>query len=251
MKAMETVRAARDSQRAKGSDWIRGLMDYFIELHGDRESADDKAIIGGLALLGDMPVTVIAQQKGKNPKEMRRRNFGMVKPEGYRKVMRLIAQAEKFGRPVITLIDTPGAACGREAEERNQAGAIAECIGAFAGLTVPSISIIIGEGGSGGALALGVTDEVWMLENSVYSILSPEGFASILWKDSGRCEEAAELMGLTAAELYRRGFVDTVIAEEEGMFATVKAALYQRLKVLRAEDQAVRTQRKYTKYRSM
>ncbi|MDD7266961.1 MAG: carboxyltransferase subunit alpha [Lachnospiraceae bacterium] len=251
MKAMETVRAAREIRRARGNDWIRGLLKYFMELHGDREFADDKAVIGGIGLLGDMPVTVIAQQKGKNPKEMKRRNFGMMKPEGYRKVMRLIGQAEKFGRPVITLIDTPGAACGREAEERNQAGAVAACIGAFARLTVPSISIIIGEGGSGGALALGVTDEVWMLENSVYSILSPEGFASILWKDSSRAAEAAELMGLTAQELRAGGFIDRVIPEDEDMFETVQRQLYERLKQLQGEEKEARIERKYTKYRSM
>ena len=188
----------------------------FIEFHGDRNYGDDQAVIGGIARFHGMPVTVIAQEKGTSTKENIKRNFGMPMPEGYRKALRLMKQAEKFGRPVICFVDTPGAFCGIEAEERGQGEAIAKNLWEMAGLTVPVLSIVIGEGGSGGALALAAGDEVWMLENSVYSILSPEGFASILWKDSSKAHEAAEVMKLTAAALYRREIIEQIIPEPEG-----------------------------------
>ena len=195
------------------------LFRSFIELHGDRYFADDKAIIGGIARFRGMPVTVIAQAKGTNTKENIERNFGMPSPDGYRKSLRLMKQAEKFGRPVICFVDTPGAFCGLEAEERGQGEAIARNIYEMSGLKVPVLSIIIGEGGSGGALAMAVADEVWMLENSVYSILSPEGFASILWKDSSKAKDAAGVMRLTAEDLYHMGIVEQVFAEPSGYTA--------------------------------
>ncbi len=209
----DRVLLSRMNDRPVGSDYIRELFTDFIEFHGDRYYADDKAIIGGVALFRGMPVTVIAQAKGTNTKENIERNFGMPSPDGYRKALRLMKQAEKFHRPVICFVDTPGAFCGLEAEERGQGEAIARNIYEMSGLRVPVLSVIIGEGGSGGALAMATADEVWMLENSIYSILSPEGFASILWKDSSKAEEAAGVMRLTAEDLYRMGIVEEVIAE--------------------------------------
>lgn len=199
-KAMDMVRASRDPQRKKSYDYIKYLCDPFVEMHGDRLFADDDSIIGGIGSLGPYSVMIIGQQKD--------RNFGMPNPEGYRKVLRLAEYAEKFKLPLITLIDTPGAGCGIEAEERGQASSIANCICRFSSLKVPSLAIIIGEGGSGGALALSVTDEIWMLEKSVYSILSPEGFSSILWKEPSKKDEAAELMRLTSYDLMEDGFVE-------------------------------------------
>ena len=184
--------------------------DFFKYFNGD-----DPAVIGGVAFFHGQPVTVLAQEKGEGTKENIARNFGMVSPEGYWKSLRLMQQAEKFHRPVICLVDTPGAFCGLEAEERGQGEAIAKNLYTLAGLTVPVLSIVIGEGGSGGALALAVADEVWMLEHSVYSILSPEGFASILWKDSKKAKEAAAVMKLTAADLYQMGMIEHVIPETE------------------------------------
>ena len=213
--AWKRVELSRRKDRPVGSDYIDALFTDFIEFHGDRHFADDKAIIGGIARFHGMPVTVIAQAKGRNTKENIERNFGMPQPEGYRKALRLMKQAEKFGRPVICMVDTPGAFCGLEAEERGQGEAIARNIYEMSGLKVPVVSIIIGEGGSGGALAMATSDEVWMLENSIYSILSPEGFASILWKDSSKAKEAAEVMKLTAENLKAQGIVERVFAEPE------------------------------------
>ena len=213
--AWQRVELSRRKDRPVGSDYIHTLFTDFIELHGDRYFKDDKAIIGGVARFHGMPVTVIAQAKGRNTKENIERNFGMPKPEGYRKALRLMKQAEKFARPVICLVDTPGAFCGLEAEERGQGEAIARNIYEMSGLKVPVVSIIIGEGGSGGALAMATADEVWMLENSIYSILSPEGFASILWKDSSKAKEAAEVMKLTAENLKSQGIVERVFAEPQ------------------------------------
>lgn len=213
--AWQRVELSRRKDRPVGSDYIDALFTDFVEFHGDRYFADDKAIIGGVARFHGMPVTVIAQAKGRNTKENIERNFGMPEPEGYRKALRLMKQAEKFARPVICLIDTPGAFCGLEAEERGQGEAIARNIYEMSGLKVPVVSIIIGEGGSGGALAMATADEVWMLENSIYSILSPEGFASILWKDSSKAKEAAEVMKLTAENLKAQGIVERVFAEPE------------------------------------
>ena len=213
--AWQRVELSRRKDRPVGSDYIDALFTDFVEFHGDRYFADDKAIIGGVARFHGMPVTVIAPAKGRNTKENIERNFGMPKPEGYRKALRLMKQAEKFARPVICLVDTPGAFCGLEAEERGQGEAIARNIYEMSGLKVPVVSIIIGEGGSGGALAMATADEVWMLENSIYSILSPEGFASILWKDSSKAKEAAEVMKLTAENLKAQGIVERVFAEPQ------------------------------------
>ena len=211
--AWDRVQISRMKDRPVGSDYIHALFTDFMEFHGDRYYRDDRAIIGGIAYFHGMPVTVIAQEKGTNTKENIEHNFGMPSPEGYRKALRLMKQAEKFGRPVICFVDTPGAFCGLEAEERGQGEAIARNLFEMSGLTVPVLSIVIGEGGSGGALAMAVADEVWMLENSIYSILSPEGFASILWKDSSKAKEAAEVMKLTAGDLYELGMVEHVFLE--------------------------------------
>lgn len=211
----EHVQLARAKTRPTGKDYIEALFDDFMEFHGDRHCGDDPAVIGGVAFFHGQPVTVLAQEKGEGTKENITRNFGMVSPEGYWKSLRLMQQAEKFHRPVICLVDTPGAFCGLEAEERGQGEAIAKNLYTLAGLTVPVLSVVIGEGGSGGALALAVADEVWMLEHSVYSILSPEGFASILWKDSKKAKEAAAVMKLTAADLYQMGMIEHVIPEAE------------------------------------
>ncbi|WP_373212066.1 acetyl-CoA carboxylase carboxyltransferase subunit alpha [Ruminococcus sp. 5_1_39BFAA] len=213
--AWEHVMLARDKERPTGKDYIELLFENFTEFHGDRYFGDDSAVIGGIACFYGLPVTVIVQEKGQGTKENIARNFGMVSPEGYRKALRLMKQAEKFGHPVICLVDTPGAFCGLEAEERGQGEAIARNLYELSGLAVPVLSIVIGEGGSGGALALAVADEVWMMENSVYSILSPEGFASILWKDSKRAKEAAGVMKLTARDLEKLGIVEHVIREKE------------------------------------
>ncbi len=211
----ERVQISRRKDRPVGSDYIHTLFTDFIELHGDRYFKDDKAIIGGIARFHGMPVTVIAQERGTTTKENILRNFGMPSPDGYRKAMRLMKQAEKFHRPVICFVDTPGAFCGIEAEERGQGEAIARNIYEMSGLKTPVVSIVIGEGESGGALAIATADEVWMLENSIYSILSPEGFASILWKDSKRAKEAAGVMKLTANHLKSMEIVEQVIPEPD------------------------------------
>lgn len=215
--AWDRVLLSRRKNRPVGSDYIRMLFQDFTEFHGDRLYGDDPAIIGGIAYFKERPVTVIAQEKGTNTKENIMRNFAMPSPEGYRKALRLMKQAEKFHRPVICFVDTPGAFCGLEAEERGQGEAIARNLYELSGLKTPVLSIVIGEGGSGGALALAVADEVWMLENSIYSILSPEGFASILWKDSTKAKEAAAVMKLTAADLYEKGIIEQVIPEPENL----------------------------------
>lgn len=211
--AWDRVLISRLNNRPVGEDYIKALFTDFIEFHGDRYFKDDNAIIGGVARFHGTPVTVIAQSKGHNTKENIDRNFGMPSPDGYRKALRLMKQAEKFNRPVICLVDTPGAFCGLEAEERGQGEAIARNLFEMSALKVPVLSIVIGEGGSGGALAMATADEVWMLENSVYSILSPEGYASILWKDSKRAREAAKIMKMTAADLKQMGIVEKVFNE--------------------------------------
>ena len=211
----ERVQISRRKDRPVGSDYIHTLFTDFIELHGDRYFKDDKAIIGGIARFHGMPVTVIAQERGTTTKENILRNFGMPSPDGYRKALRLMKQAEKFHRPVICFVDTPEAFCGIEAEERGQGEAIARNIYEMSGLKTPVVSIVIGEGESGGALAIATADEVWMLENSIYSILSPEGFASILWKDSKRAKEAAGVMKLTANHLKSMEIVEQVIPEPD------------------------------------
>ena len=213
--AWERVTISRKNDRPVGQDYIRTLFSDFLEFHGDRCYGDDTAIIGGIARFAGIPVTVIAQAKGKSTKENVAHHFGMPSPEGYRKALRLMKQAEKFKRPILLFVDTPGAFCGIEAEERGQGEAIARNLFEMSSMKVPVLSVVIGEGGSGGALALAVADEVWMLENAIYSVLSPEGFASILWKDSKRASEAAEVMKLTAADLKKLGVIEAVIAEPE------------------------------------
>lgn len=213
--AWERVEISRSKERPTTLSYVQQIFDEFLELHGDRAFRDDGAVIGGIAMFGGQPVTVIGQQKGKNVKENIYRNFGMASPEGYRKALRLMKQAEKFGRPVVTFVDTPGAACGIEAEERGQGEAIARNLLEMSGIRTPMVSILIGEGGSGGALGLAVTDEVWMMENATYSILSPEGFASILWKDGKRAKEASEVMKITAKDLKNLQIIEKVIREPE------------------------------------
>lgn len=207
------LKEARDQGRLTALDFVKEIFDDFIELHGDRNFRDDGAVIGGIGRLNGQAVTVVGIQKGKNLQDNLNRNFGQPHPEGYRKALRLMKQAEKFGRPVVTFINTAGAYPGVGAEERGQGEAIARNLMEMSDLKVPIIAIIIGEGGSGGALALAVADKVWMLENTIYSILSPEGFATILWKDGSRSEEAAELMKITSGELLNMGIVDKVIPE--------------------------------------
>ena len=213
MNIAKIVREAREQSRLTALDFANGIFDEFIELHGDRSFRDDGAVISGIGWLGDQAVTVVGIQKGKSLHDNLKRNFGQPHPEGYRKALRLMKQAEKFGRPVVTFINTAGAYPGVGAEERGQGEAIARNLMEMSDLKVPIIAIIIGEGGSGGALALAVGDRVWMLENSIYAVLSPEGFASILWKDGSRAMEAAELMKITSHELLEMGIVDKVISE--------------------------------------
>lgn len=215
MSAWDRVMTARSAQRPTSLEYIYAIFDHFIELHGDRASKDDGAIVGGIAQLDGQPVTVIGVQKGKNTKDNVIRNFGMPSPEGYRKALRLMKQAEKFKRPVICFIDTPGAYCGIEAEEKGQGEAIARNLMEMSDLKTPILSVVIGEGGSGGALALAVADRVWMLENAIYSVISPEGCASILWKDAKKAGEAAACLKLTAQDAQKFGFVEEVISEEQ------------------------------------
>ncbi len=228
--AWDCVQKARKKDRPVGGDYIRELFPDFIEFHGDRLFGDDAAIIGGIASFDGTPVTVIAEAKGADTKENIRRNFGMPSPEGYRKALRLMKQAEKFHRPVICLVDTPGAFCGMEAEERGQGEAIARNLYEMSALKTPVLSIVISEGGSGGALALAVADEVWMMQNAIYSILSPEGFASILWKDGKRAPEAAGVMKLTAGDLKELGIVEEIVEEPEEFTVATLPVVCEELK---------------------
>ena len=254
-KITQIIKEARDQGRLTALDFAQGIFDDFIELHGDRNFRDDGAVIGGIGRLGDRTVTVVGIQKGKNLQDNLKRNFGQPHPEGYRKALRLMKQAEKFGRPVVTFINTAGAYPGVGAEERGQGEAIARNLMEMSDLKVPIIAIIIGEGGSGGALALGVADKVWMLENSIYAVLSPEGFASILWKDGSRAMEAAELMRITSHELLNMEIVDKVIPEHGfsngELLAQVKKELQEELKVLQAlplEDLLEQRYQRFRKY---
>ena len=215
MNAYEKLKAARGAGRATALDFINNIFTDFTEMHGDRRFGDDSAVVAGIARLGGMPVTVIGIEKGHDTKEKIKRNFGSAHPEGYRKALRQMKLAEKFSRPVITFVDTAGAYCGIGAEERGQAEAIAENLMEMMTLKTPVLSILIGEGGSGGAIALAVGDEVWMLENAVYSVISPEGCASILWKDASKAEEAAECLKITAHDLKKLGVIEKVIAEPD------------------------------------
>ena len=228
--AWDRVQISRKIDRPSGSDYIEALFTDFMEFHGDRNYGDDKAIIGGIAKFHGKPVTVIVQEKGTNTKENIAHNFGMPMPEGYRKALRLMKQAEKFHRPVICFVDTSGAFCGIGAEERGQGQAIAENLVEMIGLKTPVISILVGEGGSGGALALAVADRVWILENAVYSVVSPEGCASILWKDAKKAKEAAECLHLTAQDMEKLGVVERVISES----GKTKAELFSRVKEMLA-----------------
>lgn len=228
----DRVKAARDAGRPTGLDYIKNIFKNFIEMHGDRCYADDKAIVGGIARLDGSPVTVIAIEKGHNAKERNYRNFGAPHPEGYRKALRLMKQAEKFGRPVICFIDTSGAYCGVEAEERGQGQAIAQNLVEMSTLCVPVISILIGEGGSGGALALAVADRVWMMQNAVYSVISPEGCASILWKDASKAPEAAASLKLTAEDAKSLGVVERILSEED----IGKKEFYDRIRTMLRDE---------------
>lgn len=230
--AYERVKLARDNHRPTGLDYIKNIFQGFMEFHGDRCYSDDPAIVGGIATLGKNPVTVIAIEKGHTAKERSYRNFGAPHPEGYRKALRLMKQAEKFGRPIICFIDTSGAYCGVGAEERGQGQAIAENLMEMSTLCVPVISILIGEGGSGGALALAVADRVWMLQNAVYSVISPEGCASILWKDSGKAETAAASLKLTAEDAKSLGVIERILSEKE----LGKKEFYDRIRTLLVKE---------------
>ena len=259
LSAWQKVKIARLNERPTAMEYIEEVFDDFIELHGDRGYADDHAIIGGLATLNGINVTVIGIQKGRDTKENIYRNFGMPHPEGYRKALRLMKQAEKFKRPVICLVDTPGAYCGIGAEERGQGEAIARNLMEMANLKTPVVSIIIGEGGSGGALALAVADEVWMLEHSIYSILSPEGFATILFKDVTRASEAAETMKITSEELLNFGIIDRIIKEPLGGAHRDKTAVCEKMKdnlvetVTRLQMETTESllTKRYSKFRQM
>lgn len=238
--AWQVLQVARHPQRPYTLDYITNIFTDFEELHGDRAYADDPAIVGGMARLDDMPVMVIGQQKGRDVKARQYRNFGMPRPEGYRKALRLFRLAEKFKLPIVTLIDTPGAYPGIGAEERGQSEAIAKNLFVMAGLKTPIVGVVIGEGGSGGALALGVVDQLLMLQHSIYSVISPEGCASILWKSASKASEAAETLGITAERLKGLGLVDQIIPEplggahrdQDAMMASVKKAIKTNLTTL-------------------
>lgn len=253
--AYEKVRTARSNSRPTSVDYIRNIFDVFFELHGDRKYSDDAAVVAGLAMLGDTPVTVVSIEKGHSTKERTARSFGAPHPEGYRKALRLMKQAEKFGRPVICLIDTSGAYCGIGAEERGEGQAIAENLMEMMTLKTPVISVFVGEGGSGGALALAVADRVWMLENAIYSVISPEGCASILWKDSSRASEAAEVLKLTAVDSFENGFIEKVISEEdigsELFYERIRTELIEELKVLSAKPVDELLEERYMKFRTV
>lgn len=255
--AFERVQLARHPDRPYALDFIERLFDDFVEIHGDRRYADDPAIVCGLARFRGLPVVVVGHQKGRDTKQRSYRNFGMPKPEGYRKALRLMKLAEKFGRPIFTLIDTPGAYPGIDAEERGQAEAIAFNLREMAKLKVPVIVTVIGEGGSGGALAIGVGDQVLMLENSVYSVISPEGCAAILWKDSGKADQAAEGLHLTAQELANEKIIDQIVSEPSGgahsdhdqAARLLAAALSERLAEAVTDTQEQRLAKRHSKLR--
>lgn len=252
--AFDKVKAARANNRPTGKDYIDNIFADFIELHGDRCFADDPAIVGGVAYLGQKPVTVITIEKGHAAKERMNRNFGAPNPEGYRKALRLMKQAEKFNRPVICFVDTSGAYCGIEAEERGQGQAIAQNLTEMMVLKVPIISVLIGEGGSGGALALAVADQVWMLENAIYSVISPEGCASILWKDASHSADAAQSLKLTAQDALELHVVERIIAEtgigKEPFYALLKSLLETQLSELSDVPRGELTARRYLRFRS-
>ncbi|WP_314061023.1 acetyl-CoA carboxylase carboxyl transferase subunit alpha [uncultured Vagococcus sp.] len=255
--ANEILALARNPKRYTPLEYMETVFDQFIEFHGDRYFADDQAVIGGIAYLDGLAVTIIGIQKGRDLKENIDRNFGSPNPEGYRKALRLMKQAEKFKRPVITFVNTPGAFCGPEAEERGEGEAIARNLMEMSDLKVPIISVFTGEGGSGGAIALGVADEVWMLEHSIYSILSPEGFASILWKDSSRASEAAEIMKITAYDLKELAICERIIPEtKDGQLLDqtvinrdLEKSLIKKIRELQALPLAELLEKRYQRFR--
>ncbi|MBD5589458.1 acetyl-CoA carboxylase carboxyltransferase subunit alpha [Clostridium botulinum] len=257
--AWQRVILARLKERPTALDYINIIFDDFIELHGDRSFSDDQSIVCGIGLLNNKSVTIIAQQKGKNIKDNIKRNFGMPKPEGYRKALRIMKQAEKFKRTIVCFIDTQGAFCGIDAEERGQGEAIARNLLEMSRLKTIALSIVIGEGGSGGALALGVADRVIMLENSIYSILSPEGFASILWKDASKAKEAAEVMKITAEDLKEFNIIDKIIKEPAGgahknlnkMAETLKENIINEIEILKEYPLDILLDKRYNKFRNM
>ena len=257
--AWQKVEIARNPKRKTSIEYIEQIFDEFIELHGDRNFKDDQAIICGLGRIGNQSYTIIAEQKGRTTKENVLRNFGMPNPESYRKAIRFMKQAEKFNRPVITFIDTKGAYPGVGAEERGQGEAIAKAMFEMAKLKVPVISIVIGEGSSGGALAIGVSNKIYMLENAIYSILSPEGYSSILWKDSSRYKEAAEKMKLTANDLYEMKVIDTIIPEpiemQESDFdkvaKTIKNEIKKDVEKMQKQTKDAIVEQRYQKFRNL
>ena len=259
MSAWDKVVIARHKDRPTGAFYIENIFSDFIELHGDRHFGDDNAVIGGIGFLEGIPVTIIAITKGANTKENIERNFGMPKPEGYRKALRLMKEAEKFNRTVICFVDTPGAFCGVDAEERGQGEAIAKNLLEMSRLKTPIITVLLGEAGSGGALALAVADRILMLEHSIYSILSPEGFASILWKDGSKAKEAAEVMKITAQDLIEYNIVDKVIKEPNGgaqknplkMAAAIKKEIVEEVYSVRYKDMKELLVDRYEKFRKM
>lgn len=257
--AWDKVEIARQKDRPTSLDYIENIFDDFIELHGDRDFSEDGAIVCGIGTLNDVNYTIIAQQKGRDTKENIKRNFGMPNPESYKKAIRLMKQSEKFGRPIITFIDTKGAYPGIGAEERGQGQVIAKSIECMASLKVPTIAFVIGEGSSGGALAIGVTDKVLMIENAIYSILSPEGFSTILWKDASRKEEAASKMRLTAQDLYDLKVIDKILSEPNGnaktdvkaMSDSIKKEIEDDIDVLLKKDVNTLLTERYNKFRVM
>lgn len=247
----EKVQMARSADRPDIMTYIDELFDDFIEMHGDRLYRDDPAIVGGICMFHERPVTVIGHRKGKNTEDNIRYNFGMASPEGYRKARRLMEQAQKFKRPVITFVDTPGAYPGIEAENNGQSNAIAENLAFMSRITVPVITVVTGEGSSGGALAIALSDRVYMLENAVYAILSPEGYASILWKDAKRASEASDLMKLTAQELKEFGLIDGIIPEGRSLMTAMDRMLRHELTELSKLGEKALVQRRYQKFRRM
>jgi acetyl-CoA carboxylase carboxyl transferase subunit alpha len=255
MTAYDRVCAARSKHRPTSVDFINNIINDFLEMHGDRRFSDDEAIISGIGYLGTLPVTVIGIEKGHDTKDKIKRNFGCAHPEGYRKALRQMKLAEKFNRPVICFIDTAGAYCGIGAEERGQGQAIAENLMEMMTLKVPTISVLIGEGGSGGALALAVTDEVWMLENSVYSVISPEGCASILWKDSSKAKDASEYLKLTASDLLNLGVVEEIIKEtgvdKKNLYRNIKHKLIETINKSKKLSPDELTKLRYARFRKL
>ena len=252
--AWEIVEIARNQKRKTSLDFIDKIFDDFIELHGDRSFKEDKAIVCGLGSISGQAYTIIAEQKGRTTKENIERNFGMPNPESYRKAIRFMKQAEKFNRPIITFIDTKGAYPGIDAEERGQGYAIAKSLFEMSKVRVPTIAVVVGEGSSGGALAISVADKIFMLENAIYSILSPEGYSSILWKDSSRYKEAAEKMKLTAKDLYELKVIDKIIEEDENFEDTassLKKEIIEMMKLLKSKDKENLLEERYSKYRNM